>query len=312
MTNSAIYNFFFADFWRTIIIIIIIIATILFLAVLGKTIFIPDNLKFKLVFIIMINVMITAILNPLSYFFNWVVYEDGEDTNGTLLFGNGTDFLCQFQSAAISSTQSSRETFVTLISVISFISFKFEDLRIDNNRLCVIIVLLIGYLIPITANIIYYYNGMLGKTQYFCFITDKIWGIIHMAYVLILVIISIIFISYLIIKTTNSNKEKEFNPWGDDTQKYCIHPHLKKIIFFPLAQIFTNSFPLIFRFMDYIKQSNYYSKLLARPAATLNSVSSILYTLIFAITNDIFTKTKNERESSVKSGNKSVIQLLES
>ena len=135
---------------------------------------------------------------------------------------------------------------------------------------------------------------MLGETQYFCFISDKTWGIIHMSYVLILVIISIIFIGYFIIKTTWCNKEKD-DPWiNENTKKHCIDPVLKKIIFFPLAQIFTNCFPLAFRYMDFIKGSPYYSKLLARPAATLNSVSSILYTFIFAITNEIFTNFGEE------------------
>ena len=283
MNHSKAYYFFFADGWRIAIIILIILAIILFLYVFGKTLAGPK--KFKLLYIVMINVMITAILNPTSYFFNWVIYENGND--GELLFG---DFLCKFQGAAISSTQTSRETFVTLISIISFISFKYgQKYDIDESKLGLIIVIIIGYLFPIITNIIYCCTGMIGKTQYFCFVNDVTWGIIHMSYVLFLVIVSIIFIGYLIIKTTLCNNEKD-DPWiGENTEKHCMNPMLKKIIFFPIAQIFTNCFPLAFRYMDFIKHSNEYSKMLARPAATLNSISSILYTFIFAITNEIFT-----------------------
>ena len=71
---------------------------------------------------------------------------------------------------------------------------------------------------------------------------------------------------------------------------------MKKIIFFPIVQITLNVGMLVYRFKDYIiafKGIDY----LARLAATLSSVSSISYTLIFAITNKIFTHSEEERET---------------
>ena len=120
---------------------------------------------------------------------------------------------------------------------------------------------------------------------------------IHTCYVIFLVIISFSFIIYLIIKTTNCKKSSsDNNSWiRDDDEKYCIHPMLKKIIFFPIVQISLNVVLFFYRIKDLItkfKGDDY----LARPAAALSSVSTISYTLIFAITNKIFTKIERETE----------------
>ena len=245
----------------------------------------------------MLNVMITAILEPVSYVLNWVVVDENNEKK--LLFGKEDGILCQAQSFSICLFQSSREIFVTLISIVSFISFKCEsDINVDDSRLSVIIVLLSGYLIPFIESSIYIINGGFGQSHSFCFTKvegtyeetkfSKLCGTIHFSFVVILVITSIFFISYLIIKNTCCNAESEGNLWGnDDTEDYCISPNLKKIIFFPIAQIITMSLPVVYRFMDYIKKID--SGFIAGPAAVMNSVSSILYTLVFAISNSIFT-----------------------
>ena len=87
MTNSKAFNFFFADKYRTAIIIIIIISIILFLFVFPKTL--SSSKKFKLVYIVMINIMIIGIINPSVYFFNWVIYDENDENNknGRLLIG---------------------------------------------------------------------------------------------------------------------------------------------------------------------------------------------------------------------------------
>ena len=197
-----------------------------------------------------------------------------------------------------------RETFVTLISIISFISFKFgENFNINKSKLSLIIALLVGYLIPFVANIIYYITGLFGKTQYFCFIKKKTWVTIHLVYISALVIISTILITYLVVKTSCCKKTQEYDGWinDDDNEKYCMNPKLKKIIFFPIAQIFTIFLLLIFRFVDHYiegEEDFKYSKNLARPAGVLNSSSSILYTLIFAITNRIFTNFNGDTDTT--------------
>ena len=67
-----------------------------------------------------------------------------------------------------------------------------------------------------------------------------------------------------------------------------VYVHRWKNYFFSIVQISLNVGMLVYRFKDYIsafKGIDY----LSRITATLSSVSSISYTLIFAITNKIFT-----------------------
>ena len=294
MSNSTTFKFFFADGWRIAILILIITAIILFLLVIIRTFSKPK--KFKLIFIVMINVMATAILNSAGFLLNWV------DENGKLLFGDEEGFFCQTESIVLFFSHTARETFVTLISVISFISFSFGDkFNLDNSKLSLIIVLLLGYLIPFIADIIYFNLKIFGQSHYFCFTRGsgdtvkiaKTCGSIHTYYVLFLVIVSASLIIYLVIATTFFSKEKINDAWANnENTKHCISPILKKIIFFPIAQILANCIALSYRIIDFNGTLNAQS--LARPAAAISSISCISYTIIFAVTNGIFSDSKKE------------------
>ena len=318
MVKSILKSFFFADIWRFAIILLIIIAIILLSFVFGKTFSRPQ--KFKLIFIVMLNLMITAILNSVGFILNWV-----DEKNNKLLFGKEDGFFCKAQSFMLFYFHASRETFVTLISIISFISFKFGyKFNIDKSKLSFILVFLVGYLNPLIANIIYVNIDVYGQGDYYCFTRGKyskgtneekknsrICGMVHTCYVMLLMIISISFISYLVIKTTNCKKGSSDNSsWiNDDDEKYCIHPMLKKIIFFPIVQIFLNVVLLFYRIKDLIIDFNGVDYL-ARPAAALSSVSTISYTLIFAITNKIFTEF--EEETKIKRDYEDGIEISDS
>ena len=303
MTNSTVYNFFFADPSRIIIMIFILISTVLSVTVLAITISIrrKNKSKFKLVYIIMINIMITAVLCPAGYVLNWV-----DSYNNNLLFGNGDGFFCQAQAFTTSYFQSCREIFVTLISIISFISFKFGDIiNIDESKLSLVLVLLIGYLIPLIECMTFLLKKGYGKSHLYCYTKiegdevkfSELCGTIHFSFVVVLIIISTFFIIYLIIKTSSCKKEdKKSDSWikDDNTKKYCINPNLKKIIFFPIAQIITMSLPVVYRFKSFISHDHSGADAIAGPAAVVNSVSSILYILVFAISNEIFTTFRKE------------------
>ena len=305
MANSKLYNFFFADVSRITILIFIIISTVLSVTVLAITISIrrKNKSKFKLVYIIMINIMITAVLCPAGYVLNWV-----DSYNNNLLFGNGDGFFCQAQAFTTSYFQSCREIFVTLISIISFISFKFGDIiNIDESKLSLILILLIGYLIPLIECMTYLLKKGYGQSHLYCFtkiggIDDdevkfsELCGTIHFSFVVSLIIVSIFFISYLIIETSCCKKEEgELVFWfRNNERKYCINPNLKKIIFFPIAQIITMSLPVVYRFKSFISHDHSGADAIAGPAAVVNSVSSILYILVFAISNEIFTTFRKE------------------
>ena len=300
------YDFFFADVWRPIIMILIIIAIILFLLVFGKTLFTPR--KFKLIYIVMLNLVISAILNSVGFLLNWVKKDK------KLLFGDEKGFFCKAQSIMLLFFHTARENFCTLVPIVSFISFKYGDnFDIDNNKLCLILVFLVGYLIPLIENIIYYFLGVHGQSDYYCLIKKEgsiysaLCGNIHLYYVIFLVIISFSLTIYLVIKTGNCNKNSTDDVWLNDNEKktYCIHPMLKKIMFFPIVQVSFNVVILTYRVINNIY--NYEGvDFLAEPAATLGSTSSILFTLIFAITNEIFTKS--ERESITESETESEIE----
>ena len=306
---SVVSEFFIADYWRITIVILDIIAIILFLFVIGKTLSKPR--KIKLMYIVMINVMITAIINSIGFLLNWVV-------DHKLLFGDENGFVCQSQAFILFFTHTSRETFVTLISIISFISFKFGDsFSINHKKLSIIIALLIGYLIPLIADIIYLKLKVFGQSHLICFTRredepkSNICGIIHSIYILFLGIISLILISYLVIKTTNCNKKQDNDSWiNDDEEKQCMNPNLKKIIFFPLAQICMNIISVIYRISESIKgHDNAIFRVFARMTGILSSVTSILYILIFAITNGIFTNIEKSTKNEIKSSESLEIEM---
>ena len=308
MNDSTVFKFFFMDFWRFAILILIIIAAILFLLVFVKTL--KKKKKFKLIYIVMINVIVTAIINSIGFSFNWKV-------DNKFLFDDENGFACQGQSFLLFFTHTARETFVTLISVISFISFKFGDhFNIDKSKISLIIALLVGYLIPLIADIIYLNLKVYGFNDYYCFTSNenknssRICGVIHTVYILFLVAISIVFIIYLSIKTSRSNMEQKYRLWIDDnTEKYCINPILKKIIFFPVVQICANCIALTYRILNYI--FDFKVDYLAKPAAAISSVSSISYTIIFAITNEIFTNFEREEEEESEDRESSESGIIE-
>ena len=67
-------------------------------------------------------------------------------------------------------------------------------------------------------------------------------------------------------------------------------------MFFPIVQFFIMSVQFIYRFVNYSQHNNGKAEGLAKPAAIVNSLSSIIYALIFAFTNGIFTEYEKQTE----------------
>lgn len=313
MSNSKIYDFFLADGYKITINVLIFFELLLFLIIIWKTVSRKKS-GFNLLFLLMMNSIISGILSAIGYLLNWKVKVDDSDRK-KLLFGESDGFLCQTQSFMIAYFQSTRETFCSLITIIVFMSYKIKNFDIQNMRpLYKFYILLLGNGIPLIANIIYSIVGLFGDSHLFCFTklyvdkTVSICGTIHFVYIIILISLSFFFILYIIIKDCKNRK----NVWtnlDDNNKKKCFSdPQLKKIIFYPFAQILANSFIFYHRFTDFFFENKveHENNMRSGPAAVVNTVSSLLYIIIFILSNDIFCsdeenedKTLNEKNTDI-------------
>ena len=132
MTNSKIYDFFLADGYNITINVLIFFELLLFLLIIWKTVSRKKS-GFNLLFLLMMNSIISGILSAIGYLLNWKVKVDDSDRK-KLLFGESDGFLCQTQSFMIAYFQSTRETFCSLITIIVFMSYKIKNFDIQNMR----------------------------------------------------------------------------------------------------------------------------------------------------------------------------------
>ena len=159
---SDIYQFFFADKYRIIVNIILFLAIISF-GMLIYLIYSRKNSSFNIIFKIMLNVLISALLSGIGYLFNWKNYE-----KKNLIFENG--IMCTIQSVTLGLFQTSRESFLVVLSFLIFLNYKNPNFNIDKKKILItIMIYLFGYGIPLIANIIYISIGGYGKSHLFCF-----------------------------------------------------------------------------------------------------------------------------------------------
>lgn len=277
--KSTLNYFFFADGFRISIHIILIISIILNLFVL-KSLSIM-NQKFSLIFIILINVIICSSMHGIAYIIDWIPQDNKE-----LLFG--PDFICNLQSFFICFFIEARESFATSITIIMFLN---EWLHTKIKRSCITlsISMLIGYLFPFILNIFFYINGGYGKSHLYCLTNYEKEGnhslIFHFLYIIIFHIISIVLSAILFIYAFIRNRqEREATLWQ----------LIKKIILFPLAQIIFIALPNIYEILIMIygsEQENLQNFLvyLAGISAVICTFPAIGYTLIFALSNNLFS-----------------------
>jgi hypothetical protein len=298
-------EFFFADTYRIIVIIILFLAIISF-GIFIYLVYSRKNSSFNIIFKIMLNVMISAILSGIGYIFNW---KNG--TNEKLIFGDG--IMCTMQSVFLGLFQTSRESFLASLSFLIFLNYKNPNINIDKyKRLFTIMIYLFGYGIPLIANIIYISIGGYGKSHLFCFTKENddksdsngdIIGIIHYIYIIILVILNFYFTFYVISHEVCC-KKKENDLWEEEDNISCFNPLLKRLIFYPFAQIISLSGPIYYRIMTYFVDEGGNTngaklKLIegyAGICAILNCLSTFLHTFIFALSNNLLNCNKKEEK----------------
>ena len=307
--HTDLYYFFFADFCRITINIIVFFGLILFIFVLYKAFSNKDS-KFTFIFIIMINVMICSILSILGYIFNWkVVKNEGRE----LLFKDDLYFLCQFQSILLTYFQTVRESLLTSLTIIVI----FDYLGKNIKKIFKILLFIFCYGIPFISNIICFCLDGFGETDLFCF-TDsnnfgRSFGILHFGYIFLLILSNIILCIIILIMDYKQGKSNKVWLNLDNSQNKesgCnISPEVRKIAFYPVAQIICLFFPITYRIGNNSKAVEE-NILLAQITAIGNSLSSILYALIFIITNKkIFWKKKEMNNLIINESNEK--QLIE-
>lgn len=302
-THSKLWHFFFADGFRISLNVFNIIGIIFFIFVIYKTYTKRKNSKYNILFLMMISVMISGLILNFGFLLNWKIKKDDNTNERELLFGNTEGFICQAQSFIIASSQSSRETFTTLLIFLVFLDYFSENLKTEQLYLKILVEIL-GFGLPFIAALIYSLLGAFGESHLFCFTKKKVdtvtstCGTIHFFYIFILLILSVVFTLFIIFKDCC----KKYDAWADDKdvnevnlevekKKKRLDPKLKKIIFYPIAQICSMFFVFYYRFRDYffhnINDNNGF--IIAGWVAIANIISSLVYTLIFSISNSIFT-----------------------
>lgn len=288
--NSKLYNFFFADGYRIAVLIIIILGIIFFGIVLYLA-FSRKRSNFNLIFILMLNVMISSIISITGYLIEWKI---GEDNNKVLLFDS--NFICVMQSTVLAIFQSSRESFLTLMTFLIVLNYLNEKIDLDSDKKKYkIIIFSYCYGVPVIANIIYISIGAYGENHLFCYVKlnqkGSVCGSIHFFYLFFLLVINSIFTLFLLIHDSCVKKPIENDIWLEE--KTCLNPLLKKIIFYPIAQVFSLGVPIYYRYGTFIsKDKNIY--LMAGIAAVSNSFSSFIYTFIFMVSNNLLLCSKKE------------------
>ena len=195
--------------------------------------------------------------------------------------------------------QSSRESCLTLLTFLILINYLNEKIDLDNKKkFYKIIIFLYSYGIPVIANIIYISIGAYGENHLFCYVklNDKgaICGSIHFFYLFALLILNSIFTLFILIHDSCIRKSNENEIWLEE--KTCINPLLKKIIFYPIAQVFSLGVPIIYRYGSFISKSDTIYKM-AGIAAVSNSFSSFIYTLIFMASNNLLFCCKKDNNT---------------
>jgi len=285
---SVITQFFYADKYRIIVNIILFLAIILFVIFI-YLVCSRKNSSFNIIFKIMLNVMISALLSGIGYLFNW---KNSDKKDNSFIFEE--ENICTLQSVTLGLFQTSRESFLVLLSFLIFLNYKNPNINFDNHKkLIEIMIYLFGYGIPLIANIIYIIIGVYGKSDLFCFTDNNYISIMHYTYIIILVILNFYFTFYIISHEVCCKNKEENDAWEEEENTSCFNPLLNRLIYYPFAQIISLSGPIVYRINSIIFEDEPLEDA-AGICAILNCFSTFLHTFIFALSNNLLNCNKNE------------------
>lgn len=305
--STFLKNFFYADIYRLLALIICIFDHFLVIPIL--IIVFGARRKFSSLFIIMLNLIIIGLINTTSYNLDWVIKEEGEEDK--LLFGgeNYDFFLCKLQALLINYTIMVRETLV-LCLMLSIHLMIGNKMNISRNSRWFKYNFLICYGIPLIITLCELPMNVFGKSDRFCYmknylenkesqISSKIAACIIYIYLAIIIILDILLtvkIIYEINKEDNDecyedknnnykNQEMEKVISDNASRKSCCNNYITKILAFPVLQVCLHISGLVYRLMDLFSISGG-SKYAGITALSIMS-PGFCYALAFAITNNL-------------------------
>ena len=308
----SVQNFFFADVFRLIKFIIIIISFILNLLLILSYIKTKYSKKIKtgknsFSFILIINILIANFIHTFSYLLNWMLfvnddyyeYDFKEDERifhiGALLIGNPHDlWACSMQGFLMVYSSLSQDTLINIL-------FYFVSGSVITGKLKLRLVLIIlGYGIPLLISFVYLLTDNIGINFRYCFVKrfsfdDKekyFFNDNYMAVTTLLYAIrgaNLIISSLYLCKIIKYVKKEELN-------KMSIISSITILV----TQIIIISFELINMVCDYIIDDSDLL-IISDILISINTLDGIIFPLIFSLSNSTFKNLfcKLERYESI-------------
>ena len=254
--------------------------------------------KFSIALILTGNVLIINFIHSFCYSFEWILKEEGKnliiDKNGNsganiadttyeiggLLIGNPNNLgVCKFQGFSLIFSALSQDI---LINIFFYIV---NRPKVPNKNLIRIILIVLGYFIPLLISLIYILKDAIGINDKFCYIkkfykTENSYKYNENYAISITIIYSLRFINliissillYKIIIYVKQNKLKNM--------------YILKLSAILIVQVLTILIGLIYRIFGLISES--FSRNFARIFLCINTLDAILFPLSYSLSNGIY------------------------
>ena len=239
--------------------------------------------------------MICTLLSNIGYLFNWKIEINNESK---LLFESCV--LCRLQSIFLIYFLTTRECLLTCLAIIVLLSVLKKDDLLESKifERCIYI---FCYGVTFISNLVCFILGGYGEQELICLTNNwgfgNIYGIIHFTFLFLILIINsslVIYIYYRIYcKTPKHQKpKKEWYEDENDGLKIQGDENFGKIAWYPIGQAVCIITAIVYRTGGLLNAFD--SNILwAQITAIANSLASMIYALIFIITNkERFIKTR--------------------
>ena len=280
--HSSLFNFFFYDYCRIIINVLVFFGLIIFIVILYKAISNKEKKsEFKILFVILVHAMICTLLSVVGYLFNWKIEINNESK---LLFESR--FLCRIQSIFLIHFLTARENLLLYLTIIVLLYCLEKE--IQKEKIFQWGFLILCYVIPILSCISCLIFGGYGEQELICLNNDNdfgtIFGFIHFIYLLIIIIANIILVVIIYFKDNEPENTNEVWLKQKDDLTIEVQDNFKKIKYYPIGQFASLIFAIVYRIGN-ISTKLGSSIVFAQIVAIGNSIASLTYALIFIITN---------------------------